>query len=138
MLDHHILFYVLDSKSSYMRVFYTAFVTMISAMALARQKYHWEEDSGQAWARGLWWLELVIMGSENLLFSSFVSSMCSGLQNVSRSSSNNQSLSQKSSSLSHRLLDFGGPSVIVAFLTFSIFKTVRAIRLKHSKELNGA
>jgi len=131
MLDHHVLFRILDSKTSYMRVFYSAFVVMVSTMAVAKRKYHWEESAGNKVPSSLWWLELAIMGSENLLFSSFVSSMCSGLHNTSHVSSFQRPPRSNSSLLQH-LLDSHAPVLIGAFMLFSLVKTVSHSKTTHS------
>lgn len=96
MIDHHILFYYLNTRPLYRGLFYGSFLLMSLAMAkktLLEQAHNLSsegectnQDREKQLARvdksvrqRLWWLELWVMLFENSLFASFVSGMTSRL-----------------------------------------------------------
>jgi hypothetical protein len=83
MIDHIVLFRVLNVPTVYKRVFFTSFFLMAAAMLFARRIFDWNESNDGTHRPGvhrlLFLLELCIMVCENALFYSFVWGMDRGL-----------------------------------------------------------
>lgn len=139
MLDHHALFRILDAPVSYIRVFYGAFLGMLSAMTVAKLQFKWDESNPAAQAllssqsRLFWSLELVVMICENVLFQAFVSSMGSGLRprEQNRTAKKETPPDKKPKTQRSR-----GNTVIFAFFLLSLFKTIQKLKAKPTQSVS--
>ena len=91
MVDHHILFYYLNTKSVYRKIFYGSFAALAYFVHAQKQLGITSENSSYsarkalvakmtpAQRRRLWWVEMGVMLFENAMFVGFVAGMASGL-----------------------------------------------------------
>ena len=93
MIDHHILFYYLNTKRIYRHTFYWSFAALVYFLEQAKKMGVTSEGGPNASAvreallakmtpaqrRKLWWIEAGIMLFENAMFVGFVAGMASGL-----------------------------------------------------------